>query len=80
MSNSTLAQALPGEKHIVLNIAPEQAALKSRLYALGLIPGSQVEVLRFAPLGDPMQIKVGGCFISIRKAEAEIISLEQQES
>lgn len=30
------------------------------------------------PLGDPMQIKVGGSFVSIRRAEAEIISVEIQ--
>ena len=61
---------------IVLEIAPEPAELRSRLYALGVIPGSLLEILRFAPLGDPMQVKVGGSFISIRKAEAKIIQVK----
>ena len=52
--------------------------MRNRLYALGIIPGSAVEVLRFAPLGDPMQLKVSGSFISIRRAEAEIIQVEIQ--
>jgi ferrous iron transport protein A len=62
----------------VLEIASEPAELRSRLYSLGVIPGSTLEILRFAPLGDPMQVKVGGSFISIRKAEANIIQVEIQ--
>jgi ferrous iron transport protein A len=45
---------------------------------LGIIPGSVLKLLRFAPLGDPMQVKVGGSFISIRKSEAAIISVDIQ--
>lgn len=52
--------------------------MKSRLYSLGIIPGSALQILRFAPLGDPMQVKVGSSFISIRRAEAEIIKVDIQ--
>tara|TARA_B100001142_G_scaffold311084_1_gene345181 strand:- start:1093 stop:1281 length:189 start_codon:yes stop_codon:yes gene_type:complete len=62
----------------VLEIASEPPELRSRLYSLGVIPGSTLEILRFAPLGDPMQVKVGGSSISIRKAEANIIQVEIQ--
>mgnify|MGYP003989092001 CR=1 FL=1 len=78
MSQSLLSAAASGDRCIVLEIASEPAELKSRLYALGVIPGSVLEILRFAPLGDPMQVKVGGSFISIRKAEANIIQVEIQ--
>ena len=61
---------------VVLDIAPEPPELRSRLYALGIIPGSALEILRFAPLGDPIQVKVRGTLISIRKADAEIIKVE----
>ena len=37
-----------------------------------------LKLLRFAPLGDPMQVKVGGSFISIRKSEAAIITVDIQ--
>ena len=70
-----LSQANSGDRCIVLEIAPEPAELRSRLYALGVIPGALLEILRFAPFGDPMQVKVGGSFISIRKAEAKIIQV-----
>ena len=78
MSQSPLSAAASGDRCIVLEIAAEPAELRSRLYALGVIPGSALEILRFAPLGDPMQVKVGGSFISIRKAEANIIQVEIQ--
>tara|TARA_B100001094_G_scaffold261687_1_gene262561 strand:+ start:314 stop:550 length:237 start_codon:yes stop_codon:yes gene_type:complete len=76
MNQNLLSQANSGDRCIVLEIAPEPAELRSRLYALGVIPGSVLEILRFAPLGDPMQVKVGGSFISIRKAEAKIIQVK----
>ncbi len=75
---TTLAQASSGDSCVVLEIAPEPAELKNRLYALGIIPGSAIQVLRFAPMGDPMQLKVSGSFISIRRTEAEIIQVEIQ--
>ena len=78
MTRTTLAQASTGDSCVVLDIQPEPAELKSRLYALGVIPGSQLKVLRLAPLGDPMQVQVGGSYLSIRKTEASIISVEVQ--
>ena len=78
MSKTTLAKASTGDTCIVLDIQPEPAELKSRLYALGVIPGSKLKVIRFAPLGDPMQVRVGGSYISIRKAEAEVVAIEVQ--
>mgnify|MGYP003342579256 FL=1 len=65
-----------GDHGLVAEITSEHAELKSRLYALGIIPGSKIEILRFAPLGDPMQVKVGNSLISIRKSEAEVIEVE----
>lgn len=78
MTPTSLSNATSGDRCVVLDIAPEPAEMRNRLYALGIIPGSAVEVLRFAPLGDPMQLKVSGSFISIRRAEASIIQVEIQ--
>lgn len=50
--------------------------LQKKLLAMGLIPGSLVEVIRFAPLGDPMVLKVRGSSLSLRKAEADSIFVE----
>ena len=76
MTEVHLANTSSGEHCGVLDIAPEPPELRSRLYALGIIPGSALEILRFDPLGDPIQVKVRGTLISIRKADAEIIKVE----
>lgn len=78
MASTPLSAAKSGDRCIVLEIAANQVELKSRLYSLGVIPGSMLELLRFAPMGDPMQVKVGGSFISIRRSEAEIITVDIQ--
>ena len=78
MKQTSLADIKRGERCIVLDVATEPAEMRSRLFALGVIPGSALEVLRYAPLGDPMQVKVSGSYISIRKSEAEIIMVETQ--
>ena len=78
MSPIALSDASSGDRCLVLGIAAEPPEMRSRLYALGIIPGSALEILRFAPLGDPMQVKVGGSFVSIRKSEADIITVERQ--
>ena len=76
MDRTTLSTLGHGDHCLVAEITSGHAELKSRLYALGIIPGSKIEILRFAPLGDPMQIKVGNSLISIRKSEAEVIEVE----
>jgi len=47
-----------------------------RLLEMGLLPGSDVELVRFAPLGDPIDIKIRGFHLSIRKSEAGLVDVE----
>ncbi|NBB77795.1 MAG: ferrous iron transport protein A [Bacteroidetes bacterium] len=47
-----------------------------RLLEMGLTPGSKVEVLRAAPTGFPIEVRVRGYNLSLRKSEAECIELE----
>ncbi|HXT41895.1 MAG TPA: FeoA family protein [Candidatus Angelobacter sp.] len=49
------------------------AERRSRLLEMGLIVGTTVELVRFAPLGDPVEIKVRGYNLTLRKQEAEQI-------
>jgi ferrous iron transport protein A len=53
-----------------INVAP---ASRSRLMEMGLLVGTPVELVRFAPLGDPVEIKVRGYNLTLRKQEAEQI-------
>ena len=49
------------------------ASTKPRLMEMGLLVGSKVQLVRFAPLGDPVEIKVRGYNLTLRKSEAEQI-------
>ena len=53
------------------------SALKERLMTMGLIPGTKVQIVRSAPLGDPIAIRVRSYNLAIRKADAEKIAVEQ---
>lgn len=46
---------------------------RARLQELGLVAGTPVELVRFAPLGDPVEIKVRGYHLSLRRHEADQI-------
>jgi Fe2+ transport system protein FeoA len=43
---------------------------------MGLLPGTTVTLVRTAPLGDPIEIKVRGYHLSLRKSEAEFVLVE----
>jgi Fe2+ transport system protein FeoA len=53
-----------------INVPP---ADRPRLMEMGLLTGTSVELVRFAPLGDPVEIKLRGYHLSLRKHEAEQI-------
>jgi len=61
---------------VVAKVAGSRA-VRRRLMELGLLPGSRVAVVNVAPLGDPLELQVRGCKLSIRHAEAGTIELEQ---
>ena len=69
-----LAQTRIGQVVTVLHVAGE-GSFRRRLMELGLVPGTRVEVIGVAPLGDPLELLVRGGSLSIRRAEAEGISV-----
>lgn len=53
-----------------------QGMLRRRLMDMGVLPGAEVELLRAAPLGDPLEYKLRGYHLSLRKSEAQSIEVE----
>jgi len=53
-----------------------KVADKGRLLEMGLLPGTRVEVVRYAPLGDPIEIKIRGYNLSLRKHDAEQVWIQ----
>ena len=58
-----------GQRAAVVSLAGDPA-LVQRLYELGLFEGEAVELVAVAPLGDPLEIRVGNARLSLRKADA----------
>ncbi|MBV1878957.1 MAG: ferrous iron transport protein A [Pseudomonadales bacterium] len=73
----TLAEIGVASQCRVVSAAEGHDELQSRLYALGMYPGVELDVLRFAPTGDPIQIKIGATLMSIRKQEAALVCVEE---
>ena len=71
----TLAQLSPGEGGMVARVGGEAEAAR-RLMEMGLMRGTTVDVVRRAPLGDPLEVKVRGFMLTLRLAEAEHIEVE----
>ncbi|MDA0684066.1 MAG: FeoA family protein [Bacteroidetes bacterium] len=71
----TLLDLKPGQRSRIQGWTTDQPP--SRLMELGILPGTDVELVRFAPLGDPIDIKVRGYHLSIRKSEAALIRIER---
>ena len=52
-----------------------ESALKQRLMTMGLIPGTRVEILNSAPMGDPIAIRIRSYNLALRKDDAENIQV-----
>jgi Fe2+ transport system protein FeoA len=74
-----LAQTRIGQIVIVAHVAGE-GSFRRRLMELGLVPGTRIEVIGVAPLGDPLELLVRGSSLSIRRAEAEGVSVGLEEA
>lgn len=72
---TTLLDIPVGKKCVVKKIKNKASATK-RLVEMGISRGSLIEVERVAPLGDPIEVKVKGYHLSIRKQEAENIEVD----
>lgn len=71
---TTLAALRPGQRATVTGYAAGD--LPGRVLEMGLVPGTPVEVVRLAPLGDPMDLRVRGFHLSIRKSEAALVHVD----
>ena len=71
---ASLDQLRRGQRAIVTALQGDDAIVQ-RLLEMGLLEGEEVEVLGFAPLGDPMEIRLRDYRLSLRRSEAARISV-----
>ena len=64
-------------KSAVIRTVGASGALRQHFLDMGMIPGAEVTVVKFAPMGDPMELQVHGYELPLRLAEAEQIEVEE---
>ena len=57
----------------------DSEGFRHKLLAMGLTPNVCLSVMRIAPLGDPVQVRLRGCLLSLRKKECQKIEVEYVE-
>lgn len=75
---ATLDELAPGKKAVVTRVGG-QGELRRRLMDMGITRGVEIEVLKAAPMGDPIECQVRGYHLSLRKSEAHLIEIASQE-
>jgi ferrous iron transport protein A len=71
----SLDQLRPGQRGRITTLQGEDA-LVQRLMEMGLFEGEEIEVVRLAPLGDPLEIRLGDYFLSLRRSEAARVQID----
>ncbi len=71
-----LSELKPGERGKIIQLRTD-SELRQRLIDLGMVPGSEVDVIRTAPLGDPIELGLLGYRLSLRKEEAGTILVKK---
>lgn len=69
-------QLVLGEKAVIAGYEKQSRQYREKLLSMGLTKGVEITLLKYAPLGDPIEISIRDFKLSLRKEEAEILILE----
>ena len=72
----TISNLSPGMRARITGYEAGNRAYRGKLLALGLTRGTTIRLINAAPLGDPVQLEVRGCNVSVRKAEAAVVRVD----
>ncbi len=75
MSVTTLDKLVPGELGRIKRVSG-RGAIRRRLVDMGLTTGAKIEMVKLSPLGDPVEYRLRGYHLSLRKSEAKTIEVE----
>ncbi len=75
---TVLSELGVGQRARLVKVAGE-GELRKKLVDMGMVPGAVIAIERFAPLGDPIDVKLRGYHLSLRKKEASMVSVEVLE-
>ena len=71
----TLDKLPVGESCVLCQVGNQRGAVKRRLIDMGLTPGTEVKLIKIAPFGDPMELRLRGYELSLRKEDAAQIQI-----
>lgn len=66
-----------GDSGKIISLQKGNKAYRTKLLAMGLLPGTEFRVTRYAPMGDPVEISVRGFSLTLRKDEAEVLLVDK---
>ncbi len=72
-----LSDLRPGNTATVTKVTGS-GAVKRRIADMGITPGARIEMIRNAPLGDPIEFKVRGYLLTLRRSEAEDVMVDTE--
>ena len=75
----SIADLLPNDTAVVIGFEKSNKNYRKKLLTMGIIPGTKFEVIRFAPMGDPIEINLRGFSLTLRKDEASIILIKKYD-
>ena len=75
MESDTLRKLKPGQSALITKVGGD-GALRQHFLDMGIIPGTKVKVIKFAPMGDPMEVKVRGYGLTLRLDDAAKIEVD----
>lgn len=76
MSEVKVLSQIPAGGEAIIRTIRAKPKDRQRLQEMGLLPGTPVQLVRWAPMGDPVEIKVRGYCLSLRKHQAEQIEVD----
>lgn len=74
---TTISELKVGDRARVAGYTETGRGYRRKLLTMGLTPGAEIAVARMAPLGDPVEIRVRGFSLSLRKEEAAALNVEK---
>ena len=74
----SVSDLVPGDHARVAGYNTSDAHYRSKLLSMGLTRGTEIRLVKIAPLGDPVEIEVRGYRLSLRKKEAQALRLRRE--
>lgn len=74
---ATISELKVGDRAKVAGFTETGRGYRRKLLTMGLTPGAEIAIARIAPMGDPVEIRVRGFSLSLRKEEAAALNVEK---